>query len=124
RPGLQTAGIVPSTRSSAAGRGKSATVPVAPFTLTVTSLGCVSNTGGVVSVTLTTNVVLPTLRLLSVDEQVTVSSPTGNADPDAGLHVTSRSPSTASTAVGVVYDAFAPPGPVASSVTSSGTSRK
>jgi len=48
-----------------------------------------------------------------VAEQVTVVSPSGNVDPDAGVHVTGIAPSIGSAAVAANV-ATAPDGPVAS----------
>lgn len=59
-------------------------------------------TGGVLSVTMTRNVVVATCPVESLDVQVTVVDPIGNDAPDAGLHVTGRTPSTASIALGFV----------------------
>src|ERR687895_399340 len=55
-------------------------------------------TGGV-CVTVTLNVSAPVLPAASVDEHVTVVTPTGNFVPDAGTHVTGVTPSTSSNAV-------------------------
>jgi len=56
----------------------------------------------------------------SVAVQVTVVGPTGNVEPDGGLHVTGRGPSTRSIAFAANVTT-APLGPVASAVTLAGT---
>src|SRR3954451_18803229 len=48
--------------------------------------------------TVTVNVLVAVLPLASVDLQVTVVVPTGNVDPDGGVQVTGREPSTVSVA--------------------------
>jgi hypothetical protein len=58
---------------------------------------------------------------LSVAVQVIVDFPTPNVEPDIGVQVTSRPPSTASVAVGVVYVIFAPLVLVAKAVIGPGT---
>ena len=68
------------------------------------SAGVLVNVGGVESlnVTLTVNDAVAVFPCESVAEQVTVVSPTGKVDPDAGLHVAGTVPSTVSVADGVV----------------------
>src|SRR5918993_5935581 len=66
-----------------------------------------------VSCTLTVNEPVASFPAASVAEQLTVVSPSGNVEPEAGSHVTSTSPSTASVAV-AVYVISAPCGLVAS----------
>src|SRR6476620_9225291 len=70
--------------------------------------------GGVVSVTRTAKVALPTLPWLSAAVQVTVVSPTGKASPEVRSQVAGRSPSTSSLALGSAQVTVAPDGPVAS----------
>src|SRR5262245_41110044 len=80
------------------------TAPPGPVASRVMSAGTVI-TGGVVSacgVTVTLNVACELLPRVSEAVQVTVVWPIGNVDPDAGLHVTGRLPSTMSVAVGLV----------------------
>jgi hypothetical protein len=66
--------------------------------------------GGVVStpVTVTWNDALPVLPCASVAVQVTVVVPSGNVEPDAGVHVGMIGPSTASLADAVNVSAFPP----------------
>ena len=59
----------------------------------------VSISTAVVSLTVTVNVSLPSLPFASVAEHVTVVSPIGNVDPDAGAHAGVSGPSTMSLAV-------------------------
>ena len=73
--------------------------------------------GAVVSRTVTANSAEPVFPYSSVDEHVTVVVPIGNTEPDSGEHVTVTGPPPASTAV-AVNAAAAPPGEVASTVTS------
>src|SRR3954453_21309601 len=63
-----------------------------------------ATTGGVVSVTVTVK-----LPVVPFAEQLTVVTPTGKSEPDAGEHVTAAAGSAVATNVTV-----APPGPVAS----------
>src|SRR4051812_36519431 len=68
------------------------------------------------------NTALPVLPCESVAEHVIVVRPTGNIDPDAGLHVTVWiGPSRASFAVGATNPAIEPSGPFASTARSAGT---
>ena len=57
--------------------------------------------GEVLSVTVTKNEPVPVLPLVSDAEQFTVVVPIGNVEPEAGVHVTGREPSTKSDAVAV-----------------------
>jgi hypothetical protein len=59
--------------------------------------------GAWVSLTVTVNEHEPLLPLASVTLHITVVMPFGNAEPDAGLHVTAPTPSQLSLPVGVVY---------------------
>ena len=79
-------------------------------------------TGGVVSLKLmfTWNDALPVLPCASVAVHVTVVDPTGNVDPDAGVHVGVIGPSTVSVAVAVNVSAF-PEDDVVVSLMSAGT---
>src|SRR5258708_16548699 len=72
--------------------------------------------GGVVSRTVTVSDPDPTLPCVSVDWQFTVVVPSAKIVPDAGVQVTSRPPSTASTAVAENVTT-APAGLVASATT-------
>jgi hypothetical protein len=77
--------------------------------------------GGVVSTTVTVNEACAVLPRVSVAVQFTVVVPSGNVDPDAGVQLTGRGPSTRSVAVGLVYETAAPLAPVASFVMFAGT---
>src|SRR5689334_24915933 len=76
--------------------------------------------GGVVSRTVTVNEFLPMLPRVSVAWQFTVVVPKPKVEPDAGVQVTGRLPSTISFAVTVKLTA-APLGPVASTIMSPGS---
>src|SRR5687768_757511 len=78
--------------------------------------------GPVVSVTVTERAPDAWLPRTSSAEQVTVCSPTTNAEPDDGLHDTVTGPSTRSVAVAVKDTTF-PVGPSASTMTSAGRCR-
>jgi hypothetical protein len=66
------------------------------------SAGTLLIVGGVVSRTVTVKVAVPVLFAASVAVQATVLVPSANVEPEAGEHVTGRSPLTASRAVGGV----------------------
>ena len=112
-------------------------VAATPFTITAltptTSVTCITTSevaamssasgdgdvtvaaGAVVSTTVTWNVAVAELPCVSDVEQLTVVVPSGNVDPDGGVHVTAATgPSTMSVAVGSIHDAGAPSGPLAS----------
>ena len=78
------------------------------------------STGAVVSLTVTVNEAELVLPRVSLAVQVTVVVPSGKIEPLARVHVTGRTPSTASIAVAVYVNA-APEGPVASTVALAGT---
>src|SRR5262245_30421324 len=81
-------------------------------------------TGGVESpgrVTLTLNDADAELLCASVAVQLTVVSPMGNVDPEAGAQFTATDPSTRSLAVGFEYVTSAPDADVASTEMSAGT---
>ena len=80
------------------------------------ALGLVIETvGAVESLTVTLNDFVAVLPLVSEAEQLTVVVPVGNVEPEAGLHVTGREPSTKSVAV-TANDTTAPEELVASAV--------
>src|SRR5262249_23037075 len=71
--------------------------------------------------TVTMNEADPTLPCVSVDVQVTVVGPTGNVDPEGGVHVTGPAASSGSTAVGSAYVTGAPAAVVVVTVNDAGT---
>jgi hypothetical protein len=71
--------------------------------------------GAVVSLTVTVNEPLAVLPLVSETEQLTVVVPSGNVEPEAGVQLTVREPSTRSVAV-AVNDTTLPAALVASTV--------
>ena len=73
-----------SPRSTAAGGTKSTIEPAKPFASTVLSTGTLLKTGGVVSTTVTLNVLLALLLCESVALQVTVVCPIAKVAPEAG----------------------------------------
>ena len=79
------------------------------------SAGTPCKTGASLSSTVTLKLGLAVFPLLSADVQVTVVSPSGKVEPEAGAQLTGRGPSTASVAAGLNVTA-APPGPVALAV--------
>jgi hypothetical protein len=89
--------------------------PAAEVASAVKSLGSVS-VGRVVSWISTANVVDAELPRVSAAVQVTVVEPNANVDPDGGVQVTGRDPSTMSVAVGLVNVTIAPLPLVASTV--------
>src|SRR5215212_511783 len=72
------------------------------------------NVGGVLSCTVTVNEPVASFPAASVALQLTVVSPSGNVEPEAGSHVTFTEPSTSSVADASNVTS-APFGPVASS---------
>jgi hypothetical protein len=77
---------------------------VAPAALVASSSNGWNGTlrkGAFVSCTVTVNVRVAVLPRVSEAEHVTEVGPKGNCDPDGGLHVTGRGPSTLSLAVAV-----------------------
>jgi hypothetical protein len=86
---------------------------------TVISDGTV-NFGGVLSATVTLKEAEPTLPALSVTEHVTMAEPNMNVEPDEGVQVGVKEPSTTSNAEAVNVTT-APAGPVALTVMSAGT---
>jgi hypothetical protein len=58
--------------------------------------------GFCVSLTVTVKVQEPSLLLASFTVQVTVETPFGKGEPDAGVHTTAPTPEQLSVAVGVV----------------------
>jgi hypothetical protein len=96
--GEQVGVSVPLTRSLAVavyvtGVGVADTTTVGDGTVTV---------GGVVSRTVTWNVVVAVFESESVAVHVTVVVPSGNVEPEAGVQVTGSVPSVGSVAVGLV----------------------
>jgi hypothetical protein len=116
--GAQVTGTEPSTRSKAEAE-KMTTAPPGLVTCTVTSDGSV-NFGGVLSATVTLKEAEPTLPALSVTEHDTVVEPNANVEPDKGVQVGVKEPSTTSNAEAVNVTT-APLGPVALTVMSAGT---
>ena len=109
----------PSTASLVVGAVNVTCAPVGPVASVVTS-SCGAMTGGVVSTTLTTKWVCAAwLPAASTASHLMVVEPSGNRPPEAGTHVATPAPSTASLVAGAVYVTCAPSGPVASAVTSS-----
>jgi hypothetical protein len=109
----------PSTVSEAEGAGAYVTfAPVGPVASTV----CLAGTAivGAASVTDTVNVPEALLPAASRALHETVVRPIRNVDPDAGVHVTARGPSTASFAE-ALNDTARPAALVASTVMSAGT---
>ena len=84
----------PSTKSTADTRNATAR-PAALVAPTAMSSGIARN-GGVVSRTVTPKVPNAVLPPASLAEHCTVRVPSGNVEPDTGLHATSRGPSAAS----------------------------
>src|SRR3954452_10189173 len=81
------------------------------------------NVGGVVSTTVIVNKAAAVFPWASVAEQVTVVTPSGNVEPDAGIQGTlAIGPSRLSTAVGGRKFAFEPLGAFASLLMFAGTS--
>jgi hypothetical protein len=109
-----------SPRSTAVGRTKSTTEPAKPFASTVLSAGTLLRTGGVVSTTVTLNVLLALLLCESVALQVTVVCPIENVAPEAGVQLEVETASSGSAALKAKVTA-APPNPVAWAVMSAGT---
>lgn len=89
----------PSTTSEA-DTEKVTTAPDASLARVTMSAGSVSS-GAVVSTILTRNVPIALFELESVAEQFTVVVPSPKVEPDRGVQVTAREPSTVSRAVGV-----------------------
>ena len=115
--GVQVTGMEPSTRSEA----ETENVTTAPGLVACTVISDGSfNSGGVVSATVTLKEAEPTLPALSVTEHVTFVEPNANVEPDEGVQVGAKEPSTASNAEAVNVTT-APVGPVASTVMSAGT---
>jgi hypothetical protein len=112
----------PLTRSVACGASYATAVPLAAIASTGEIEGVDPNDGAVVSMMLTLKVAVVVWLSLSVAEQSTVFEPRANWLPDAGVQITGRTPSGSSEAVGSVYVAVAPSGPVASTLMSLGTS--
>ena len=101
------------------------TAPAALVAEAVTSVR-VAMVGGVVSTTVTLNVLVAVLLTgvaVSVAVQVTVVDPNGNVLPEARSHET-VGVLAISVAVGLVYTTTAPAAPVASAVTSGGVDVK
>jgi hypothetical protein len=97
--GLQVGVIEPSTISEAEAVNVT-TAPLGPVALTVMLAGT-ATTGGVFCSTVTEKVPVAVFSALSVAEQDTVVVPSGNVEPDAGVHVTGTEPSTRSDAEAV-----------------------
>jgi hypothetical protein len=76
----------PSTRSFAVGFVKVATAPDALVASTVMFAGTPESIGGVVSTTVTWNEAVAVFPAGSLAVQVTVVVPSGNLDPDGGVH--------------------------------------
>src|SRR5207248_6603074 len=80
----QITGAVPSTRSVAVGGAKVTTAPAALVASTVWFAGMPAIVGGVVSTTTTLNVVFVAFPAASIAMQVTMVSPRGKSEPEAG----------------------------------------
>src|SRR5262249_14957280 len=76
--------------------------PLGPVASFVMFAGTVSTGAAPLLVIVTVNVAVRVLPRVSEAVQVTVVVPVGNVEPDAGVHVTVRGPSTRSLAVGFV----------------------
>ena len=94
-----TAAIGPSTSSVAVGIAKFATDPAGLFASTWIGVGTFDRIGGVASCTVTVKDPDAGFPCESVAEQLTVVVPSGNEDPDGGVHVTATEPSTRSFAL-------------------------
>jgi hypothetical protein len=86
----------------------------------VISAGTLLSVGGVESLTVTVKVADPVFPCKSVAVQVTIVWPTGNTDPELGLHEAVSEPSTMSKAVAEENVTSAPVDFVASTVLSAG----
>ena len=95
--GVHVTGREPSTRSVAVAVNET-TRPAELVASSVILAGNVS-VGAVVSLTVMVNDAVPVLPAVSVAEQLTVVVAIGNVEPEAGVHVTGREPSTRSVAV-------------------------
>jgi hypothetical protein len=115
--GVQVTGTDPSTRSEA--EAENVTTAPGLVACTVISAG-IFKVGGVLSTTVTLNEAEPVLPALSATEHVTFVEPNANMEPDEGVQVGAKEPSTASNAEAVNVTT-APVGPVASTVMSGGT---
>jgi hypothetical protein len=115
---VQVTSTEPSTRSEAEAE-KMTTAPPGLVACTVISDGSV-NVGGDLSATVTLEEAEPKLPALSATEHVTVVEPNANVEPDEGVQVGVKEPSTASNAEAVNVTT-APAGPVALTVMSAGT---
>src|SRR5215208_1885234 len=116
--GVHSGVTEPSTKSVAVAAA-AAYVTVAPCGLVASAAGGADgsvNFGGVVSCTMTLNEPSALFPDASVAVQLTVVVPNGNVEPEAGSHVTSTGPSTASLADTPVYVTSAPSALVASAV--------
>jgi hypothetical protein len=111
--GVQVTGRAPSTTSLAVAV-KLAMAPVGPVEGRTRFPGNV-RVGPVVSCTVTVKLPVDVLPCVSLAEHVTVVVPIGNAEPDAGVHVTGRGPSMASVAVAV--NVATAPAPLVASTT-------
>ena len=89
--------VAPLRKAAISGFDESRTFTPAGAT-TVMLLGACT-TGGVVSWTSTVVVALPVLPWLSVAVQVTVVEPSGNVEPELGVHEAATEPSTRSLAL-------------------------
>jgi hypothetical protein len=116
--GVHVTDAVPSTRSEAEAENVT-TAPLVLVACTVISDGSV-NVGGVLSTTFTLKEAEPVLPALSVTEQVTLVEPKANVEPDEGVQVAVKEPSTASDAEAVNVTT-APSFEAASTVMSAGT---
>lgn len=96
--GADTGVMEPSTESAAEAVYETG-APPGPVASAVMSAGKVS-TGSVVSWTITSKVPKVVLPVASCEVQETVSVPIENVDPDGGVQLTGRGPSTRSVAVG------------------------
>jgi hypothetical protein len=116
--GVHVTGTEPSTRSEAEAENVT-TAPLELVACTVISDGSV-NVGGVLSTTFTLKEAEPVIPALSVTVQVTLVEPSANVEPDAGVQVGVKTPSTRSEAEAENVTTV-PLGPVAFTVMSAGT---
>lgn len=99
--GLHVTVSVPSTLSVAVGLVYVTAAPEAPVASTVMFVGTFSMVGGVASLTVILKEACEVFPAGSFAEHSTVVSPSGNVEPDAGVHSTTISPVLLSGSVAV-----------------------
>src|SRR5207302_943478 len=107
------------TRCDTAEAGTLPRAPLISVAATVMAAGGVTD-GANVSTTITLNDAVRVFPCVSLAVHATVVAPSGNVDPQPGVHATATLPSTASTAE-AVYVNTAPVAPVASTLAFGGT---